>query len=106
MSPTTLLIWASASLIGSFRLSVENSTTALSERRAAPAHVQDERGEEDCEAQPADERRVGLLADDADHGGDDEREDQPRAEGVRLHAGRMAGAPRTQPPAVRPRAVA
>src|SRR3954451_4161378 len=59
-SPTTLLIWASASLIG-FRLSVENCTSApFRERRAPPAHVDDEPAEEHGEAGPAENPRVRL----------------------------------------------
>src|SRR4051794_12682139 len=90
MSPTTLLIWASASLIG-FRLSVENSTTALLEHRAAPAHVHRDRAEEHGEAEPADERRVRLVPDHADDRGDDEDPDQPQPESTRTHTGAKYG---------------
>src|SRR5581483_9268933 len=85
-SPTTLLICASASLIG-FRLPVENSSTALRERGAAPRHVEDDGAEEDREAEPAEKRRVLLLADDAQHGGDDEHEHEPEPQGVSAHTG-------------------
>src|SRR3954452_4549800 len=84
-SPTTLLIWASASLIGGFRLWVENSTTALPQRRAAPADVEHDRAEEHGEAQPAHECRGRLLADHADDGGHDEDDDQPGSQCIRAH---------------------
>ena len=54
-----------------------NPTPALVQRSAPPADVEAEADEEDGEAQPADPRRVGLVADDADHGGERQHADQP-----------------------------
>src|SRR5262249_38085932 len=86
----TLLIWASASLIGGLRLSVENPSTALPQGGAAPIGVEDDCAQEEGEAQPAHEGGVRLLRDDADHARHDERRDQPGTERVRAHEVSMA----------------
>src|SRR5215211_5649677 len=90
-SPTTLLIWASASLISSFRLSVEN----FSSHGPPPGEVEGDAGDEERERQPSDQRRVRLLPDDADDRRGDEREDQDRAQAVRAHATSLRNASST-----------
>src|SRR6476469_7540543 len=85
MSPTTLFVWASASLIG-FRLSVENCiSAALCGAPAPPVDVEKHRGEERRERQPADPRAVGLLADHAEDGRHHEQADHPRTYLLRAH---------------------
>src|SRR5581483_1651326 len=86
MSPTTLLIWASASLIG-FRLLVENSTTPLRERRPAPAEEDRDGDEEDGEVDPSEEPRMQGVRERTDRRRDDEDGDQQQAKGRTPHTG-------------------
>src|ERR1700739_728699 len=72
MSPTTLLICASASLI---------CPTDMGQG-APPLEVEEHGDEEDGEREPADERRGPLLPDEAEHRGGGERADQQPAERV------------------------
>src|SRR5689334_11149712 len=84
MSPTTLLICASASLIG-FRLSVENSSSPLVPHGAAPEGIEHHGDQEDAEAEPVQEAAVLLVADEADHRRDDDQADQPGSQGRGAH---------------------
>src|SRR6478752_8905824 len=78
MSPTTLLICASASLIG-FRLSVENSSSPLVPDGAPPERVDADGGEEDAETERIHDPQVLAAADEAEHRGDDDQADHPDA---------------------------
>src|SRR6476661_3472211 len=86
MSPTTLLICASASLIG-FRLSVENSSSPLVADGPPPEPVEEDRREEDSEPEPVQDAAVLAVADVADHRGDDDQRDQQRPQPVGAHTG-------------------
>src|SRR6266700_1210858 len=99
MSPTTLLIWASASLIG-FRLSVENSSTPLPEGRPAPGDVEGDGAHEDRDADESEEGRVRLVRDDADDGCEREHPDQVETKGAGAHQASSMAAACTESPTV------
>src|SRR6516162_5588035 len=75
MSPTTLLIWARASLICLTHIV----------QRATPPEVDDDGDEEGQERNPAEGRRGRLIRDHAEHRGDGNQRDQEPAERVRAH---------------------
>src|SRR5437763_8689913 len=94
MSPTTLLICASGSLIG-FRLSVENSSSPLAADCPPPVRVGADGDEEDAEADRVQDPAVLPIAEEAEDGRDDDQRDQEKPDAVGAHTGHPVWIPGT-----------